>query len=226
MRFLCLAWTTVPYWELFSQCCQLLAWTSLIDSTKTFGTTRQWRVGQVWFSQRESGKSIVFCIPYKKNCAKRHIRPLYVNFGGDIVLFCVWFWVWHSSVQPLFISFSLTWMASTIFCLRGAHRPRPQWRWYFRPIRGLENVTWQNDRMTDTHFDIMTTNALRAAAVKIQRHIQHLIKAPKPKEIDLSAILGPLVAILDFAGVALLQLLPHCRRWAIAPYGTRLVFQP
>ena len=27
----------------------------------------------------------------KKNCAKRHIRPLYVNFGGDIFLFCVWF---------------------------------------------------------------------------------------------------------------------------------------
>ena len=40
-----------------------------------------------------------------KNCAKRHIRPLYVNFGGDIFLFCVWFRVWHSSVQPLYISF-------------------------------------------------------------------------------------------------------------------------
>ena len=37
----------------------------------------------------------------KKNCAKRHIRPLYVNFGGDI--FFVWFRVWHSSVQPLFL---------------------------------------------------------------------------------------------------------------------------
>ena len=150
----------------------------------------------------------------EKNCAKRHIRPLYVNFGGDIFFFLVFFRVWHSSVQPLFISFnscssicppwrmmwpycivevdnfwsglfpsvaqlssdfhyfscfpvlqqilSLTWMVSTIFCLRGAHQPRPQWRWYFWPIRGLENVTWQNDR----DFDSMTTNALRAAAVK------------------------------------------------------------
>ena len=62
-------------------------------------------------------------------------------------------------------------MVSTIFCLRGAYRPRPQWRWYFWSIRGLENVTRQNERMTewqnDGHFDIMTTNALRAAAVKI-----------------------------------------------------------
>ena len=112
-----------------------------------------------------------------KNCAKRHIRPLYVNFGGDIFLFCVWFWVWHSSVQPLFISFSLTWMASTIFCLRGAHRPRPQWRWYFWPIRSLENVTWQTEWQkewqTEWHFDSMTTNALRAAAVKINNFVKN-----------------------------------------------------
>ena len=30
---------------------------------------------------------------------------------------------------------SLTWMVATIFCLREAHRPRPQWQWYLRPIK-------------------------------------------------------------------------------------------
>ena len=51
---------------------------------------------------------------------------------------------------------SLTWMVLTIFCLRGAHQPRPQWRWYFWPIRGLENVTWQKDRRTEGQTEILT----------------------------------------------------------------------
>ena len=151
-------------------------------------------------SDRPNGHTPVEIIKLNKNCAKRHIRPLYVNFRGDIFLFLVWFRVWHSSVQPLFISFnsccsicppwrmmwpycivevdnfwsglfpsvaqlssdfhyfscfpvlqqilSLTWIVSTIFCLRG--------RWYFWPIRGLENVTWQKDRRTDGQKEILT----------------------------------------------------------------------
>ena len=143
-----------------------------------------------------------------KNCAKRHIRPLYVNFGGTFFCFlfgsecgtaqfslflfplipaaayvhldawcdpyCIvevdnfWFGLFLSVAQlssafHYFSCFpalqqilSLTWMVSTIFCLRGAHQPRPQWRWYFRPIRGLENVTRQNDRMTEWQNDRMT----------------------------------------------------------------------
>ena len=113
-----------------------------------------------------------------KNCAKRHIRPLYVNFGGDISC-CFWFGSecgtaqfsifpfplfsccsiyppWHmmwpycivevdnfwsglfpsvAQLSPDFHYFScypvlqqilsLTWIVSTIFCLRGAHQPRP-----------------------------------------------------------------------------------------------------
>jgi len=38
----------------------------------------------------------------KKNCAKGHIRPLYVNFGGYIFFLFVWSRVWYSPVQPLF----------------------------------------------------------------------------------------------------------------------------
>ena len=46
---------------------------------------------------------------------------------GTFLLFLVWFRVWHSSVQPLCISFiSIDVDISTIFCLRGTHRPRPQ----------------------------------------------------------------------------------------------------
>ena len=44
----------------------------------------------------------------KKNCVQRHIRPLYVNLGGDIFLFLVWFRVWLSSALFGSVQFNLT----------------------------------------------------------------------------------------------------------------------
>ena len=146
---------------------------------------------------------------------------MYIS-GGTFFLFLVWFRVWHSSVQPLFISFnsccsicppwrmmwpycivevdnfwsglfpsvaqlssdfhyfscfpvvqqilSLTWMVLTIFCLRGAHRPQPQWRWYFR--QGLKWRDTHSEWHIHRDLDIMTTAAHRAASV-VRKNIDH-----------------------------------------------------
>ena len=144
-----------------------------------------------WYNAR----SVSNLIDNDKNCAKQHIRPLYVNFGlvpsvaqlssASYYFLCfpaaayvhldAWlgpycivevdnflFGLFPSVAQlsSAFHYFScfpalqqillLTWMVLTMFCLYGPHRPRPLWRWYFRPIRGLENVTRQNE----WHFDI------------------------------------------------------------------------
>ena len=56
-----------------------------------------------------------------KNCAKRHIRPLYVNLGGGI--FLVWFRVWHSSAQPLIIC-AVFLLHLILGCIRHAHPPQ------------------------------------------------------------------------------------------------------
>ena len=56
-----------------------------------------------------------------KNCAKRHIRPLYVNLGGDI-FGLVYLPVWHSSAQRFLIC--LAFLIQQICCLCLAHGPQ------------------------------------------------------------------------------------------------------
>ena len=54
------------------------------------------------------------------NCAKRHIRPLYVDLGGEIFFCLGWFWVWHSSAQSLIIC-AVFLLQLILGCLRRAH---------------------------------------------------------------------------------------------------------
>ena len=65
-----------------------------------------WLGNKMQKTRNDASKIVISAKYLLKNCAKRHIRPLYVNFGeGTFFLFWVWFQVWHSSVQPLIISF-------------------------------------------------------------------------------------------------------------------------
>ena len=82
-----------------------------------------------WSEGRHKLKSSLEKSPDK--CQKTHI--IQNLFHGALV----------ENSTNFFWNPSLRWKSSTIFCLCGSHRPQPEKWWYFRPIRGLENVTRQ-----------------------------------------------------------------------------------